>query len=266
MKFQDDVGRNFQLDKIPRSIVSLVPSQTELLADMGLQTAIAGLTRFCEFPSGLKKSVPIVGGTKNVDTNKIKHLAPDIILCNKEENTREMVDELEKIAPVHVSCVKSIEDNLRLIETYGKLFGREKQAIKLIERIIEERALFHDNLKRSTEKKVLYLIWKNPWMAAGGDTFINTMLEENKLQNVCKHIARYPQLHLEELKGTSAPDLIFLSSEPYPFKEKHKAELEAYFPESKILLADGTFFSWFGSRPAKAYRYFSEIQKQIYHR
>ncbi len=119
---KDQLGREVILEGVPKRIISLVPSQTELLCYLGLEASIVGITKFCVHPENLRKEKKIVGGTKNVHFDRIRDLSPDIILCNKEENTLEMVLELEKIAPVHISNVISLEDTYQLISQYGEIF------------------------------------------------------------------------------------------------------------------------------------------------
>jgi ABC-type Fe3+-hydroxamate transport system substrate-binding protein len=255
MLIQDQLKRKLLLDKTPKRIISLVPSQTELMVDLGLSDSLFGLTKFCVHPEHLLKEKLIVGGTKNLRIEKIKTLRPDIILCNKEENTEEMVLQLEKIAPVHVSDIKSVSDSLELINQYGEIFSVSNEAGSLINRINLEMNSFKDFIQQFHECKVAYLIWKDPWMVAGGDTFINELLQLNNFKNIFKDTKRYPEVTLDLLNKV---DYILLSSEPFPFQEKHIPELLAYIPAEKIKFVDGEFFSWYGSRLEKAFRYFKK--------
>jgi iron complex transport system substrate-binding protein len=263
MEFEDQVGRRFQLNKVPGRIVSLVPSQTELIVALGMQESLVGVTKFCVHPKELRKTKTVVGGTKQVHIDKIKELSPELIFCNKEENTREMVAELEKIAPVHVSEVKTVLDNNKLIKAYGSLLHCEEKAGCLIAKIEKARTDFRTLCKNKPSKTVLYFIWKDPWMVVGGDTFINEMLEENNFQNLYSHRLRYPETDLKNLSVSQLPELVFLSSEPYPFKEKHQKELQAYFSNSTIVLVNGEYFSWYGSRLEKAYSYFEKLHRRL---
>ena len=252
MLIKDQLERIISLPKVPKRIVSLVPSQTELLVDLGLEEQIVGITKFCIYPNHLKKEKQIVGGTKSVHYDKIKALQPDIILCNKEENTKDIVLGLEHIAPIHISDINTLEDCFELIKQYGHIFQKETKANQIINSIKAEKHSFISNRKNN---KVAYFIWKNPWMVAGGDTFINTMLEEAGFENIFKNELRYPEIDLLNPKVQLA-DYIFLSSEPYPFKEKHIKEIKDRLPNKKILLVDGEYFSWYGSRIKDAYKYF----------
>lgn len=260
MIVKDQLNRELRIDHIPLRIVSLVPSQTELLVDLGLENNIVGITKFCVHPQNLRKHKVVVGGTKKVHYNKIKALQPDIILCNKEENTREMVMELEKIAPVHISDIFSIEDSLELIIQYGVIFKKEKIAESLVDQIETEICKFRETLKKPL--KVAYLIWKDPWMVAGKNTFINSLIELNGWENVIEtRKNRYPEVDLLQLSQMDL-DLILLSTEPYPFKEKHKIALGNHLA-IKAELVDGEYFSWYGSRLLPAVKYFREFQIKL---
>ena len=183
-----------------------------------------------------------------------------MILCNKEENTKEIVERMSKIAPVHVSDIITIEDNLQIINQYGILFDREKEAGTLIDSITTERKRFKRNSTTSSHRKVGYFIWKNPYMVAGDNTFINTLLEECGFVNAFKNLeGRYPEIALEEINDV---DLVLLSSEPYPFKERHIQEIKEH-TGTNVMLVDGEFFSWYGSRLEAAYPYFQKLLKTI---
>lgn len=257
MIIRDQIGREFALDQPPKRIISLVPSQTELVSDLGMESSLVGVTRFCVHPEHLRKEKERVGGTKRVSFKKIKDLRPDLILCNKEENTKEMVAELEMIAPVHVSDVSTIEDSLELISQYGVLFGKELEASDLIKIIQQKISKLQLQLENVAEKTVLYFIWKEPYMVAGRNTFIDSILSLNKLRNISPK-PRYPEIAMEEIEKLS-PDLILLSSEPFPFKNEHKKEFSTL--NANVEIVDGEFFSWYGSRLLKAMDYFEELRK-----
>ena len=165
-----------------KRIISLVPSQTELLFDLGLEDAIVGITKFCVHPYHLKQTKTVVGGTKNIKIEKIKALQPDIILCNKEENTKEIVEACEQIAPVHVSEIYTIDDAIVLIEEYGQLFSCRMEASKIVQKIRFNLNSFLNFVKDQEVKKVAYFIWRDPWMVAANNTFINHILELNKFK------------------------------------------------------------------------------------
>jgi len=222
MLVKDQLNREISLSVTPRRIVSLVPSQTELLVDLGLKTSLVGITKFCVHPKNIKKEITVVGGTKEVDYAKIEKLQPDIIICNREENTQKMVTALERIAPVWVSDIVTIDDSLQMIESLGILFGVTTEASKVISFITSEIKSFQKFIADKPLKKVVYLIWNEPYMAAGSDTFIHSLLLENNFQNTISE-KRYPEVTIEQLDRA---DLVLLSSEPYPFKEKHIQQLK----------------------------------------
>lgn len=251
MIIQDFLNRSVNIPLPPQRIVSLVPSQTELLVELGVEKRILGLTKFCVHPKRLKQIKTVVGGTKQVNFDKIQDLKPDIIFCNKEENSKAMVERLEDIAPVHVSDIKTLEDNVRLIKDYGEILQKQTEAANLIEDLKEQHHQFHNYILTKPVQKVAYLIWRDPWMAVGKDTFINHILELNRFENVFGSKDRYPIIDINNLPEM---DLLLLSSEPYPFKTKHVSEIP--IDHSKIKLVNGEFFSWYGSRMHYAFDYF----------
>ncbi len=255
MIITDFLSRTIQFNSAPNRIVSLVPSQTELLVDLGLEEKIVGVTKFCVHPKHLRSSKTLVGGTKQVHLDKIERLNPDVILCNKEENTQEIVNSLEHVAPIHISDIKTLKDNNRLILDYGKIFNVEHKANQLVQQLIYETNGFKAFITTQPELKVGYLIWRNPWMAVGNDNFIQHMLEVNRFQNVFQHLKRYPEIDIHNLPEL---DLLLLSSEPYPFKTKHLDDIP--LPKEKIKFVDGELFSWYGSRMLKSFEYFKSLR------
>jgi len=263
-KITDQLNRTLVFKEVPKRIVSLVPSQTELLVDLGLEDNIVGLTKFCVHPIHLRKAKTIIGGTKQVHFDKIKGLQPDVILCNKEENTKEMVAELEKIAPVHVSDIYTIADTVVLMSQYGELFSVQEKATEITNKLSELVIDFKEHLTNTTTKKVAYFIWRKPWMVAGSNTIIDHLLSLNKFENVFVDLPRYPEVDINSLIGKNKPDYVFLSSEPYPFKEKHIEELKEVLPDANILLVDGEYFSWYGTRLLGAFRYYKSLHDVIH--
>lgn len=252
MHFTDQLSRTVFLPNSPKRIISLVPSQTELLVDLGLEEKIVGVTKFCMHPDHLRKNKTIVGGTKNYKYKVINSLQPDLIIGNKEENDRDGIEKLAENYPVWMSDISCIEDNYEMIRQIGIITGTENRAQRIIQEI---KASFESPIpKRGT---CVYLIWNNPIMVAGQKTFINEMLEKAGLENVVK-VDRYPVLELEELKKLN-PEFLLLSSEPFPFKEKHLVAFQEFLPNSKILLADGELFSWYGSRLLHSAEYFRRL-------
>lgn len=243
-------------------IICLVPSLTELLVDLGLEENIVGVTKFCVHPENLKKDKVIVGGTKNINLEKIKALKPDFILCNKEENTKEIVENCSVIATTHVSDLFTIEDVIDLIKYYATIFHCEKKATIIIDELRNTIKKFKLYIKDKSTLKVVYFIWKKPWMIAANNTFINHLLELNKFENCFKDQNRYPEIILEDLELKQV-DAILLSSEPYPFKENDFSDFNNYTENTKVVLVDGEYFSWYGSRLLNAFEYFKELREKL---
>jgi ABC-type Fe3+-hydroxamate transport system substrate-binding protein len=259
MIVEDQMQRKVELKGVPKRIVSLVPSITELIVDLGLEDSLVGITKFCVHPSDLRRKKTVVGGTKSVKMERIQALKPDIILCNKEENTKDMINQLEKIAPVHVSDIYTMMDALELIALYADIFSVEYEAKRLLDSILNEDEKFKNWLrKEGTTKKVAYFIWKNPYMVVGSKTFINSMLYEAGFENVFAAYDRYPEIQLEDDLLKNA-DCIFLSSEPFPFKTEDVEFIKQKFPTKEVKIVDGEPFSWYGSRMQYAFEYFKSL-------
>ncbi len=239
-----------------RRIISLVPSQTELLFDLGLADRIVGVTKFCVHPEKAKTKT-IIGGTKNFRFDVIAQLQPDLIIGNKEENYEEGINQLRKTYPVWMSDIFTRKDAVEMIIALSKITDTVARGNTIIAAIADG---FND-LHFFPSLKTLYLIWKKPWMAAGHTTFIHALLEEIGLVNVLNE-ERYPEL-TDDIIQSLSPQLILLSSEPYPFQEKHIAELQQLVPHARILLVDGEMFSWYGSRLIKAPAYFNALRNQL---
>ena len=242
IKTTDQAGFDVVLERVPRRIVSIVPSQTELLHSLGLEDEVVGITKFCVHPGDWFIAKARVGGTKKVNLERVKSLMPDLILANKEENTKEDVEALRQICPVWTSDVKDINGALEMIGAIGELVDRKGQADTLVQEIRSGMA----SLKK-TKKRVAYLIWKKPYMAAGGDTFINSMIEACGWENAFSRRNRYPEVSVEDITSAEV-QLLLLSSEPYPFKMKDTEELNKILIDTEISLVDGEMFSWYGSR------------------
>lgn len=253
MKFTDQIGRSLSLPHPPQRIVSLCPSLTETLYDLGLDSQVVGRTRFCLHPKEKVKSAIRVGGTKEIKYDRLHTLEPDLIIAEKEENTPEMVAELSRNYPVWVGNVQDIAGALDMIQRLGALTRQNSQANDLRNAI----DLAWSSLPSlAGPLRTLYVIWQDPIMGVGRPTYIDAVLRRIGLQNVLeKHdSSRYPSLTGNELAQLD-PELILLSSEPYPFKEQHIAAFNRYCPNARVLLVDGEMFSWYGSRmlPAASY-------------
>lgn len=253
--FTDQLNRTITLPGIPQRIVSLVPSQTELLASLGLEQEVVGITKFCVHPEHWFRSRQRVGGTKKVHIDRVHELQPDLILANKEENVREQVEELARHYPVWVSDVNTLEDAYAMIRTVGSITGKAAEGEAIATRI---EGAFASLQATSPPINTAYLIWREPYMTIGHDTFIHHILERCGLRNVFEHRARYPAIRIEELQAANC-QLLLLSSEPYPFKQQHIDELQQYLPSTRIMLVDGELFSWYGSRLLEAPAYFHQL-------
>ena len=254
----DQTGREIILKDEPSRIVSVVPSQTELLFDLGLKEEIVGVTKFCVHPAEALETKVIVGGTKNLNIGKIRSLNPDLILANKEENLRSEIETLAKEFPVWVSDIKTLDEALSMIVSVGKITGKEQVAKNLSNEISERFLNPKSQIQNPEFQRSVYLIWHNPSMTIGSDTFIHHMLQLCGLQNVFSERTRYPEISANEL-AQSNPELILLSSEPFPFREKHIAHYQSICPSAKIILVDGQMFSWYGSRLQHAPEYFRQL-------
>lgn len=262
--FTDQIASTHTFEATPKRIISLVPSQTELLYDLGLEESIVGITKFCVHPYHFKSTKKIIGGTKKVHTEKIRLLQPDIIIANKEENTLEIVKELSKICPVWVTDIITLEDNLKMIEDFGKLFNKRTEAQKWMDKINFAHKDFINFVKDKEVLKVAYFIWANPYMVAGNNTFINEMLRLNNFQNIYENREeRYPEIIIQKMRIQGDPDLVFLSSEPFPFTDEHAFELGRFTHHAKTVFVDGEMFSWYGSRLVKAFAYFKKLHESI---
>ena len=242
----------------PKRIISLVPSQTELLFDLGVDDQLIGLTNFCIYPATKVKNKTIVGGTKTLNLSKIHSLQPDLIIANKEENNREQIEELQQAYTVHVTDVVTLPDALAMIREVGALVGKSDEAENMAQQIANSLR----PIPLAPRPSVAYFIWRKPYMVAANDTFIHTMLEIAGFRNVFADQTRYPEITPDDLQAAQ-PDLIFLSSEPYPFTEKHLAEFNAIRPSARVMVVDGELFSWYGSRLLRSSDYFRNLRNEI---
>ena len=239
-------------------IISLVPSLTELIIDLGLKDNLVGRTRFCIHPEDQVGDISIVGGTKSPNLNKIQEARPDIIIANKEENEKEHIEELQQQFEVLLTDINTIEDALIAFHEIGSKLNVKERADSLASEVT-------DLLEERPDEPPLmaaYLIWRTPWMAVGKSTYINDVMHHWNLHNVFSDKKRYPEIKLNEL-AKKRPHVVLLSSEPYPFKDKHIEEIEEYCPGSEVLLVNGEWFSWYGSRMKSAFKQLNTWRKAI---
>jgi len=254
MTVTDQMGFTLTLEAPPRRIVSLVPSQTELLFDLGLDNEIVGVTKFCVHPTHARKTRMIVGGTKKFDLERIIDLKPDLIIGNKEENYPEGINFLRERFPVWMSDIFTLDDALAMIIAVSTITGRQA----LGEKMAGEIKLGFERLKPLPHLQTLYLMWHNPWMGAASKTFIHEIMSRFGLVNVLAGKERYPEFDEKSMVGLK-PELVLLSSEPFPFGEKHQRHLRSLLPGTKVMMVNGEFFSWYGSRLKLTAAYAAEL-------
>lgn len=247
----DATGFRVTLTGPAQRIVSLVPSQTELLHDLGLEAEVVGITRFCVHPAHWRRTKTRIGGTKDVRVERVRALAPDLVIANREENVKEQVEAIRGFCPVWTSDVNELPDALEMIRSVGRLTGREAAAGNMA-RSIEDG--FDAIGRPEFPVRTAYLIWKDPWMAAGGGTFIDDMMRRCGFSNVFADRPRYPVTSLDELSASGA-QRVLLSSEPYPFRERDLEAVRRELPRAEVSLVDGEMFSWYGSRLRESARY-----------
>jgi len=262
--FTDQLGRVITLEHPPSRIISLVPSQTELL--YSLDAPVVGITKFCVHPDSWFREKPRVGGTKDIRPEKIDALQPDLIIANKEENNRDQIESLAALYPVWISDIKTLPDALAMILAVGELVDRSTQAVAMSTAIENAFASLQSASARTAyagaSARTAYFIWRQPWMVAAGGTFIDDMLQRCGFINIFGGQDRYPTIDPSSLAAAGC-DLILLSSEPYPFREKHILELQTLLPNATIRLVDGQHFSWYGSRLLQAPAYFKALRREL---
>ena len=261
--FIDQLGRKVSFDFPPKRIISLVPSQTELLFYLGLEKEVIGITKFCIHPKEQFRKKVKIGGTKNLNFEKIAALQPDLIIGNKEENEKIQVEQLAHNYPVWMSDVNDIADAFVMIEQIGLLTNKMEEASQLNQQLKNSFSSFNYSLENIVSKSAAYFIWRKPHMVAGGQTFINEMLKIAGFKNIYSYLDRYPEVTMEGL-SEAKPEVILLSSEPFPFKEKHISEIREFCHDSIIKIVDGEMFSWYGNRLLHAVRYFETLRKEMW--
>jgi ABC-type Fe3+-hydroxamate transport system substrate-binding protein len=262
LSFTDQLGRTIHLASYPERIISVVPSQTELLFDLGLENEVVGITKFCVHPHHWFQSKQRVGGTKTLKMDIIDSLKPDLLIANKEENTKDQIEALAKKYPVWISDVHDLHTALEMMLAVGHLTNRAQNAVPLTQQIRDkfdqlqaDRELRTANTNQSPgQTYAAYLVWKDPYLTVGGDTFIHAMLEAAGLTNIFQHLARYPEIKIEDLQNLKC-ELLLLSTEPFPFNQKHIDGLKPHLPDTKLILVDGEMFSWYGSRLIQSAEY-----------
>ncbi len=259
--FTDQMGRAVAVPFPPQRIVSLVPSQTALLYDLGLGERVVGITKFCVHPPEWFHTKTRIGGTKQIHIDRIAALQPDLVIGNKEENTQEQILALAERFPVWMSNVQTLPDALAMIQAIGQVTDTEQQAHEWAGRIEHAFGQLAVQIASQPRRRAAYLIWRRPWMAVASGTFIHEMMTLGGWENAFAHLERYPEISERQL-AQAQPDYVLLSSEPYPFAQKHIAEVRALCPQAKVLLVNGEMFSWYGSRLLQAAAYLRALLEE----
>jgi ABC-type Fe3+-hydroxamate transport system substrate-binding protein len=257
--FRDQLNREVVLHNVPQRIVSLVPSQTEFLHQIGAN--VVGQTIFCIHPKDKQRQTVRIGGTKKLKKEVISALKPDLIIGNKEENHSEDIAQLSQHVPVWVSDVHDVDSAIEMMHQMGALLDKEQQA-RMITEEIDRRWSRFPTLTEGQQKRVLYLIWRDPYMGVGGGTFIHDLLTRSGFDNVLGQKSRYPTLTNDMISHLDV-DIVMLSSEPYPFKEKHITEMTRLAKGAKVVLVDGEMWSWYGNRMIIAADYIYQFREDI---
>ncbi len=252
-EFTDQLSRKVSISFPPKRIVSLVPSQTELLFDLGLEKEVVGITKFCIHPQEWFQQKTKIGGTKKFWFDVIDQLQPDLIIGNKEENYQEGIEQLMQQYPVWMSDITDLASAITMIESVAEITDRKEKGVEIVHTIQDA----FKQLPKFKPYRVVYVIWSQPWMLAGKGTFIDAMLSHLGMQNLIEE-TRYPSYSQKEFEQLH-PEVVMLSSEPYPFKAEHTDVIQKIFPAAKILLVDGEPFSWYGSRMQRAPSYFATL-------
>ncbi|RDC62390.1 helical backbone metal receptor [Adhaeribacter pallidiroseus] len=258
MLVTDQMGYPVEIPEQPRRIVSLVPSQTELLFDLGLDDLVVGITKFCNHPAEKVSSKTKIGGTKNFHFDQIDALHPDLIIGNKEENYQEGILQLKAKYPVWMSDITNLAEAMEMVRQISLITNKIEPAQQLIQKILNS----FQNLKPTRKIPAAYFIWRQPYLSVGQDTFIHQMLKSCGFVNVFANFSRYPEITATQLQAAQ-PKVILLSSEPYPFREKHVQEFQALCPSAIIKLVDGEMFSWYGSRLQYSAAYFEKLMAEV---
>lgn len=249
----DHIGRTITYNYPPKKIISLCPGITETLYALRLEPEIIGRTKYCIYPKDKVESAQVVGGTKEINLAKIRELKPDLIIVEKEENTKDIVEILENDYPVYVAEVQSIPDAYRMITSIGDLTNRNAEAGILVAKI-QTDFLAHPQVNG---KRAAYVIWNEPYMVVGKDTYIQSTLDKMGFINPFISMkSRYPIVTVEDFQNAEL-DYVLLATEPYPFEEKHKDIFLKMMPNAIPIIVDGEMF-WYGARMIKAAHYFKQ--------
>ncbi|WP_217585771.1 helical backbone metal receptor [Lentibacillus saliphilus] len=250
----DHLNRPIQYTYPPQRIVSLCPAITETMFHIGLGDSIVGRTRFCKYPEEDDvKHVTNIGGTKDIKLERIKSLQPDLIIAEKEENTKEIVDTLAAHFPVFVFEIQTVNDAYRMIQDLGMITNHQTAADQLVQTI---KAEFR-SLPQTNGYRVAYMIWQDPYMVVGKETYIQSMLNNMGFVNPFTTLhSRYPIVTEQDLKS-AALDYVFLATEPFPFRDQHLDAFRRILPNVTPIIVDGEML-WYGAKMLQAVQYFKK--------
>lgn len=265
LQLTDDLGGTHRFDSPPRRIVSLVPSLTETVVELGGREQLVGVTKWCVHPRGALADITKIGGTKNPSIDTVLGLEPDLILANHEENRERHVVELRKHVPVFLTYPRTVRGALKTVADMGALLDQVDRA----DAVIAECNTIIGDLRRSGARplRTACMIWRDPWMAAGQDTYVSDLLHACGFSNVFgAYQGRYPETSLKEVIAHE-PDVVLLPDEPFVFDEGHKHEVEAALmtdlPDCHVVLHDGSYLSWFGTRTRLGLRDLTALRRAL---
>ncbi len=267
IQMTDATGWPVELGAPPRRIVSLVPSTTETVFALGSGEQVVGVTRYCVRPDEARQRARVIGGTKSPRIDVIRRLEPDLILANQEENREQDVRKLRTLAPVYVAFPRDVPSAVAEILNLGILLDREGSARRLAAELADSLARVREKSAARPPYSHLYLIWQNPYLCAGPGTFIDALLSETGGRNVIPSgQTRYPEIALQQMQQL-APQVIFLSSEPFPFAEQDRKGLAEKLSgldwERRCLRVDGQLLSWHGVRMREGLPYVAGLASEV---
>ncbi len=263
MVFIDNLGNQLSFNTKPKKVISLVPAISETLYDLNAEELIVGITQHCVHPPHFKHTKQIIGDQHKIDINAIKALQPDLIFCNKGENTLEIVQQLQTFTQVYVTNIQSIKDTKHFIKNIGLLLNRRTDADLLLRKIDLKLEDFKFYIKNCTPKKVAYFTGYHPWKVAGNNTYIDEMLTLCKLSNIYQNLEQYSEINPKRIRHDGDPEVLLFPSAPFPFKDEHAFEISEYTNRSSAVFVDGETFSGFGSRLLRAFDYFKTVRNRL---
>lgn len=261
---KDQLGREHRFEQVPTRIVSLVPAVTETLFDLGLEDELVGITSACMHPYHLRVTKENVGEPQAIEVEQLKLLLPDIIIASPRENSLETIERLRAVSTVWLVDVRTMEQNIQLIELLGQLFNKRTEARKWVDKIHFGQRDLMDFVRDKSSFKVAYFVGKDPFVVAGEGTLTQELLALNKFENVyATRVEPYPEVEIRKIRIQGDPELVFLPSLPYAFQEEDAFEIGRFTHHGKTIFVEGEMFSWYGTRIAKAFDYFKQIHNRL---